>query len=59
MIDWIGYQWLAKTYAIEPIQAFRIDNQISRKLKEQFPQLKNSKLASDIVLAIKAGGALA
>lgn len=30
MTDWIGYRWLAETYDVRPVQAFRIDSQIAR-----------------------------
>lgn len=30
MKDWVGYKWLSAKYAVEPVQPFRIDSQITR-----------------------------
>lgn len=33
MSDWIGYQWLAQTYQLEPVQVFRVRSQIGKQRK--------------------------
>lgn len=33
MNDWIGYQWLAQTYQLQPVQAFRVRSQIGTQRK--------------------------
>lgn len=30
MSDWIGYRWLAETYGVAPVQAFRVSSRIDR-----------------------------